>query len=225
MKFSELLEDLDSRMSSAKVTGFWSEDAKKEWLNQAGQRICDYTGWEWLKKAVYTSTRDGREYYDYPEASSQTSWDSLKMNSIYNIVIAGEEYYGDDGRIRKQWDDFQRAKLREDTTPIFSNHNQWYFLHPIPEDGKEMVLYGLKRWRTLSGNDDVPISPAEFNEPLVRLALATCLRKARRYDEAISEVQEIMGQQGGILFNLREQEREEGPRGYVGKIKHIRFNG
>jgi hypothetical protein len=223
MNLKELLEDLDDRISAAKVTGFWSPEMKTIWLNQAGQRICDFRPWEWIKKAVYTTTRDDREYYDYPEAANQTSWDSLKMNSIYNIVIEDEEYGENDGRIRKTWDEYQRAKHREDETKIFTNHNRWYFLNPVPDNGKEMALYGLKRWRTLEDDDDEPISPTEFDEPLVRIALTSCMRKAGMYNEARAELLEVISPEGGVLANLWMQEQDEGPKGYGGRINHVRF--
>lgn len=223
MNFEELQEALDDRISSAKVTGFWSTDAKKRWLNQAGQRVCDFKPWEWIKKAVYTETRDEREYYDYPEASAQTDWDTFKFNSIYNIMIEDEDYGAEGGRRRQIWDDFQRAKHTEDDDYIFTNHNKWFFLYPVPEDGKEMVLYGLKKWRELEENDDEPISPTEFDEAIVRIALASCMRKAGMVNEARAELLEVLSPEGGLLNNLWMQEQDEGPRGYGGQFKHIRY--
>lgn len=223
MTFSQLQTELDNRISAAKVTGFWSDDAKKEWLNQAGQRVCDFKPWEWLKKAVYIDTRDDREYYDYPEASPQTDQDSLKLNSIYNIVIEDEEYNDDDGRIRKTWDEIQRAKHKELDVLWFANHNKWFFLYTVPDNGKEMILYGLRRWRKLSDDADEPISPDEYDEAIVKIALATCLRKAKRYDEANVEMTEVLNPEGGMLVNLWTQEQDKGPRGYGGEMGHRRF--
>ncbi len=223
MNKKELLEDLDDRISAAAITGLWPDDFKLRAINQAGQRVCDFKPWEWLKRAVYTTTRDEKEYYDYPEDVPQLDGESFKLNSIYNIVIEEEEYYGDDGRMRKKWDDFQRNKNLEKEELIFTNHNKWFFLHPVPEDGKEMVLYGLLRWRDLENDNDEPISPVEYDEAIVRIALATCLRKAKKHDEARAEVAEVLSPEGGILMTLYTQEMDEGPRGYSGKFNHIRY--
>jgi len=219
MTFLELQTDLDNRISAAKVTGFWSVAAKKEWLNQAGQRVCDYKPWEFLKTALYLTTRDSREYYDYPVGTDK----GLKYNSIYNIVIADEDYLEKDGRTRKKWDDFQRDKLREGDELIYSNHSKWYFLYPVPEDGKEMVIYGLRRWVTLVDDTDEPISPREFDEAIVRIALAACMRKAKKWNEANAEVSEILSPEGGQLMTLWDQEGDEGPRGYGGQMITSRF--
>lgn len=223
MNFKELQDELDDRISASKVTGFWSEDAKKQWINQAGQRVCDFKPWEWLKKSVYIQTREDREYYDYPEPANATSWDSLKMNSIYNITIEGEEYGDNDGRRRKLWDEYQKAKNRGDNRYIFTNHNGWYFLHPIPENDKKMTLYGLRRWRKLVADTDEPITPEEYREPIARIALASCLRKAGMHNEARSELLEIVGPDGGLLASLWTQEQDEGPRGYGGGFIHRRY--
>jgi len=214
MNFEELQQDLDDRISAAKVTGFWSVDAKKEWLNQAGQRVCDFRPWEFLKTAKTITTMGEREYYDYPE--------EFKYNSIYNIKIEDEEYYSEAGRYRKKWDDFQRYKNAGSIDKIFTNHNKWYFLCPVPEDGKTMQLYGLRKWEKLIEDTDEPITPSEFDEAIVRTALASCLRKARRHDEANSHIAEIFSPEGGVLLNLWIQEQDEGPRGYAGTIKSTR---
>lgn len=218
MNFEELLEELDDRISAAKTTGFWDTDAKKKWINQAGQRVCDFAPWEFLKKAVYIQTTGDREYYDYPDHDNF----DFKLNSIYNIVIEDEDYNNRDGRTRKKWDVFQKHKNQNLREKIFTNHNRYYFLHPIPENDKKMTIYGIQRWKPLTDNTDEPLTPSDLDEAIVRVALATCLRKARRHDEARAELAEVIGE-GGILSRLFNQQQNEGPRGYGGKIKNVRF--
>jgi len=214
MTFKELQDALDDRISAANITGFWSEDAKKQWLNDAGQRVCDYRPWEFLRVAKTITTREDREYYDYPE--------EFKYNSIYNIVIEDEEYYGAGGRIRKMWDSFQKEKQEETGLKIFTNHNQWYFLYPVPENDKTMQIYGIRKWEELENDSDEPISPSELDEAIIRVALASCLRKSKRYDEANIETAEVFSPESGVLLNAWIQEQGEAPRGYVGRIKTTR---
>ena len=214
MTYKGLQDELDSRISAAKVTGFWSADAKKEWINFAGQRVCDFKPWEFLKKALTITTEDDREYYDYPDGDDN----AFKYNSIYNIVIADEEYFDKDGRKRVTWDVYKRAKNRESEELIFTNHNKWYMLNPVPENGKVMSIYGLMRWVKLVNDADKPICPSEFDEAIVKLALSTCLRKSKKYNEANVEMMEVLNPEGGLLMNIWTQEQDEGPRGYGGVI-------
>lgn len=213
--------ELDSRISAAKVSGFWSADMKKSWLNMAGQFVCNFKRWKCLELALTTQTHDSSEYYDYPDQSGT----SFKRDSIYQIDIDGEEYDEEHpGRQRKNWQQFQKNKKGGvDDEFIFANHNGYFFLYPIPLDGKEMSLYGLRRWVKLVNNTDEPITPPEFDEPIIRIALATCLRKAKRYAEAKAETSEVIDPRAGLLQNLWEQEQDESAQGYGGEAKSSRW--
>lgn len=221
MNFEELQTELDARISAAKVTGFWSADMKKAWLNQAGQRVCDFKRWKWLELALETTTHDSAEYYDYPNQAGN----AFKKDSIYQINVEGEEYFADQaGRSRLNWEQFQKAKnIGDDSKKIFSNHNGFFFLYPVPADGKTMSLYGLRKWVKLVNTTDTPISPSEYDEAIVRIALATCLRKAKKYNEAKAELVEVLDPRVGILQNLWEQENDEAPQGYGGEAQSTRW--
>jgi hypothetical protein len=226
MTKQELLGDLNSRISAAKVTGFWTDEMKNLWINQAGQKVCDWSGapgqpfhWPFLELALETVTRDSKEYYDYPEAPNE-----FKKNSIYQIDIEGEEYpIGQSGRVRVSWQHFQQAKQRGEADKIFTNHNGFYFLYKVPENGKTMSLYGLKKWRPLVNDEDEPITPDEFDEAIVKLALATCLRKAKKYDEARAESAEVMDPALGTLATMRASYEVEGPQGHGGTVQTSRW--
>jgi len=91
-------------------------------------------------------------------------------------------------------------------------------------------IWGIKKWTKLVNNDDESILPSEFDEPIIKLALATCLQKERRYSEAAAEIAEIempanprIEGSGGILARLAAREEDEGPKGYIGKAKSTRF--
>lgn len=218
----ELREDLNSRISASINSGFWKDSEKNSWINQAGQRVCDFKRWKWLELALTTQTRDDREYYDYPVSDGHT----FKNESIYQIKIEGEDYPWDiGGRRRVNWDQFQKAKQMDSDEKIFANHNGFYFLHPIPPNGKEISIYGLKTWRKLLTDDDVAITPEEvYNEAIVRTALATALRKSKKYNEAKAELVEIFDPQVGVLALTFQQENDEAPKGYGGDALSSRWN-
>lgn len=217
----ELRGDLNNRISAAKVSGFWTEAMKDSWLNKAGQRVCDYKRWRDIELALETQTRSEKEYYDYP-----TEAVAFKKDSIYQIDIEDEEYPADQaGRRRVTWTQFQKAKqVGDDSKLIFTNHNGFYFLYPIPDDGKVMSLYGLKKWQKLESDDDESILPSEFDEAIVRIALAACLRKAKKYDQAKAELVEVLDPNVGILALLWLQQSDEAPQGYGGEASSSRFN-
>lgn len=182
MTKAELLQDLNDRISAASVSGFWDNEMKISWLDAAGQRVCDFYRWPFLELALEKTTADSREYYDYPTGAVR-----FKPNSIYQIDIEDETYgLNVQGRRRVNWAQFQKKKQENDGELVFTNHNGFFFLHTVPTDGKVMSLYGLKAWQKLSGltDDDEPITPVEMDEAIVRLALATALRKAKKYNDA-----------------------------------------
>jgi hypothetical protein len=216
---AEYRADLDSRISSSAVSGFWTDAMKDEWINQAGQRVFDYKPWKWLELALKTHTRDQKEYYDYPVGNN-----TFKSDSIFQITVDGEEYpSSQSGRARQTWTEYQMAKQADSEQKIFASHNGFYFLHPIPEDDRELSVYGLRTWRKLEGDDDVSEAPAVFKEPIVRIALASCLRKAKKHNEAKTELVEVIDPQVGILAIMWEQENDRSAKGYVGEAQSSRW--
>jgi len=221
MTKAELLEDLNSRISAASVSGFWTTDMKIGWLDNAGQQVCNFYRWPFLELALEKTTVDSREYYDYPGGVYR-----FKPNSIYQIDIEDEAYpLGQAGRRRVNWQQFQERKQEQNDDPCFANHNGFYFLYPVPADDKTMSLYGLKEWKKLSTltDDDEPVTPTEFDEAIVRIALAACLRKAKKYDEAKAELVEILDPNIGLLSQLKNQIEVEGASGEGGTAKSSRW--
>lgn len=217
---SELRSELNSKISASIDSGFWKEADKDVWINQAGQRVCDFKRWGWLELALKTQTRDSKEYYDYPEAPNE-----FKKDSIFQISVEGEEYPWDQGaRRRVTWNQYVKLKQNGVEDKIFTNHNGFYFLNPIPDNGKEMTIYGLKTWQKLVDEDDVSIAPDAYNEAIVRVALATAFRKAKKYNEAQVELLEIFQPEVGVLALLWLQENDEAPQGYSGQAQSSRWN-
>lgn len=217
MTFGELLTELNYRIAAAQVSGFWSDEMKKEWINRAGERICNFRRWQILELAKYTYTKKGRNYYEYPK--------DFKPNSIYYLEVDGAEY------AEKTWDEFQKYKAAGSTEKIFASHNGFYFINPTPtEDNKEITIYGIRKWEKLVNNDDVPVLPSDFDEAIIKLALATCLQKEGRYNEAEAERAEVEAVgtpgepgTGGILWKLAEQIEDKGQVGYIGRAESSRW--
>ena len=217
MTFLELLTELNNRIAAAKVSGFWTDTMKKEWINKAGERICDFRRWKFLESAKKTTTVKDQEYYDYPS--------EFKLNSIYYMEVDGKEH------IETSWDDYQDYKAAESTDKIFTSHNGFYFINPTPAEANlEIAIWGIKKWVKLVNDADLPITPTEFDESIIRLALSICLQKERRYEEAAVEKSEVEAigtpgepGTGGLLWKLGEREAEEGPKGYTGKAKSTRW--
>jgi len=217
MNFSELQQELDNRIAAAKVSGFWTSAMKKEWINKAGERVCDFRRWKVLELAKQTTTKPNWEYYDYPS--------EFKTNSIYYMEVDGNEY------IEKSWDDYQAYKEAESTDKIFTSYDAFYFINPTPTESNLTIdIWGIKKWVKLVNDADIPILPSEFDESIIKLALATCLQKERRYDEATAEKSEVEATgtpgepgTGGLLWKLGEREAGEGPKGYCGTARSTRW--
>lgn len=220
MKLSEFLTALNNKIAAAKVSGFWTDAMKEQWIYEAVVRVCNYGRWKVLELARSTTTKKDQEYYDYPS--------NFKINSIYYMEVDGEEY------VKKSWDDYQLYKANGSTDRIFSSHNGFYFINPTPIEADLVIdIWGIKvpvdlvTWK--AAGDDSVLSE-EFDESIIKLALATCLQKETRYDEAIAERNEVEAPanpmvegSGGILSKLAAREEDEGPKGYIGNVQSTRF--
>ncbi len=210
---SDLQTDLDGRLSSSATSGFWTVAQKDLAINEAGQQVCNTYRWPFLELALTTPTRNKQEYYDYPDGANVFSDDS-----IYQIDIDGETYESRDGRKRINWGEFQRRKnIGDSNRKLFANHNGYFFLYPIPQDGKEMTLYGLKEWVVLITGTDKSVVPSSLQSSIVQIALARCLRKAKKYNEAQAELTEVLDPNIGLLVTIWNKMNEENAAGYMGE--------
>lgn len=215
----EMRDDLDSRISAAKVSGFWSQAFKDKALNDGGKQAVNAYRWPFVELALTTQSRDSKEYYDYPAAPN-----AFSVDSIYQIMVEGETYGDADGRTRVNWAQFQKRKNVGDTSEsVFTNHNGFYFLYPVPANGLEVSIFGLKQWRVLTAADDEAVTPTDLDDSIVKLALARCLRKAKKYSEAKAELLEVLDPQVGLLAQLWSKVHEESPGGYKGEAQSSRW--
>ncbi len=220
MKLSEFLTALNNRIAAAKVSGFWTDAQKEQWIYESVVRVCNWQRWKNLELAKSTTTKANQEYYDYPA--------EFKANSIYYMEVDGKEY------IEKTWDDYQAFRAAGSTDKIFSSHNGFYFINPTPAtEGLTIDIWGIKKpvaLATWKAADNDSVLAEEFDEAIIKMALATCLDKERRKAEATAERNEVerpanprIEGSGGILAKLAAREEDEGPKGYIGKAKSTRF--
>lgn len=214
----ELRDELTTQIRQSALSGIWTDDFKDTQINRAGQRVLNWYLWKTREKALSTTTHDEQEYYDNPDGETN----AFKKNSIYNILIEGEDYGTKPGRERVDWAEFLKEKNSESERKVFSNHDGLIFLYPVPEDGKEMTLFGLKEWVWLVENADVSVLEEEFDEAIIRLALAACMRKVKEYDSATAELNDVLSPKGGILAGIRDQQESQSAQGYIGKARNSR---
>lgn len=224
MTKAEFITDIKSRLTGAGISStFWSDTMLLRWLNQAGQRVCNWKRWPWLPLALTTTTENDREYYDYPQNTSNGR--NFKEHSIYEISIEDEEK----PRERVTWDELRALQTDGDESQyVFANHEGYYFLYPIPENGKEMSLYGLRKWKTLSSDSDTPITPTELDEPIIKVVLSMALKKAGKRNEANDELNEVFKwdereQNMGMLQSVWMQSQVESAGGYAGRSPSSRW--
>jgi len=219
LELSELRTALNNRISSAKVSGFWTSGQKDEWLNFALVRICDWRRWKFLElaKTVDGGSVADQEHYDYP--------DDFKTDSIYYMEVDGDEY------LKKEWMDYQTYKANESSDKIFTSHNNYYFIYPvIDEVGLVIDIWGIVKPTKMTSDEHTTGIPSEFDESVIKLAFAKCLKKARRTNEALIEENEVLAPanprvegSGGTLAQLAAREEDDAPKGYIGKAKSTRF--
>lgn len=216
---AELIADLEGRLSAAKVSGFWTTALKLLWINEAGEQVTNAYRWAFRELALITQTRDSQEHYDYPPTPNE-----FAKESIYQLNVDTEDYGELPGRTRATWDEFQKRKnAGDDSEYVFANHNGFYFLYPIPADGLEMSVFGLKKWRKLVNDADEATTPTELDDAIVKLALAKCYRKAKKYNEAKAEMLEVLDPQVGLLAMAWATEHQESAGGYMGEAQSSRF--
>lgn len=213
---------MDGRISAAKVSGFWTQAFKDKAINDAGKQVCNAYRWSFLEIAYTTQSRDSKEYYDYPGRINEAQ--AVTDDSIYQLQVAGEDYGSKDGRDRVSWGEFQKIKNNgDDGRLIFSNHDGFYFLYPVPANGLEISIWALLKWRALTNEDDESIAPVDFDDAIVKIALARCLRKAKKYAEAKAELLEVLDPQVGLLAQMWAKTHEESPGGYKGQAQSTRW--
>lgn len=192
-------------MSAAKATGMWSDADKKRWINKAIVRACNFAKWNFLGHHSTQLTEKDRESYFIPF--------DYKPGGMMFIKVDGQEYT----KIRIE--NYQSGSHVWDK--VFCILGDQYLLKPIPDkDGKIIDIYYRRRPVPLVNDTDEPITPEEFDEPIVKLALAICLKKIPgRSGESDKEILEATA----LLQQTKDRQDEEVGSMYIGQATSSRF--
>jgi hypothetical protein len=206
MQLQEFLQDLNARMSAAKATGRWSDADKKRWINKAIVRVCNFAKWNFLNHHSTQLTEKNRESYFIPF--------DYKPGGMMFMKVDGQEY------VKVNIENYQSGNYVWDF--VFCILGDRYLIKPAPvEDGKIIDIYYRRRSVPLVNDTDEPITPEEMDEPIVKLALAVCLKKIPgRGSDGDKEIIEATA----LLQQIKDRQDEEGGEsGFVGQATSTRF--
>jgi len=197
MQLQEFLQDLNAKMSASKTTGFWSEEDKKRWINKAIVRACNFARWKFLRKPSTINTEKDKEAYYLP----------FDYKSMISLKVDGEIYHPTDP------EDYQSGNYAWEK--VYTIMGDQFLINPtIGEDGKTIDIYHIRRPVRLVDLTDEPITPEEMDEPIVKFALAICLKKEPgRKNDAKEEILEA----NSMLQETKNREDEEPSSVYKGR--------
>ncbi len=193
-------------MSASKTSGFWSEADKTRWINKAIVRACNFAKWDFLNHHSTQLTEENGEAYFLPFDYKPGGLVFLKVDGNEHAKVSIENYQSEN----YQWD------------RVFAKMGDQYLITPIPtEDGKIIDIYYRRRPVPLINLTDESIVPEEFDEPVVKLALAICLKKIPgRGSDADKEILEATA----LLQQTKDREdEEESSAGFSGRATSTRF--
>jgi hypothetical protein len=206
MQLQEYLQDLNARMSASKTGGLWSDADKTRWINKAIVRACNFAKWDFLNHHATQLTEEDREAYFLPF--------DYKPGGLVFMKVDGNEH------AKVSIGNYQSKNYHWER--VFAKMGDQYLITPIPaEDGKIIDIYYRRRPVPLINLTDESIVPEEFDEPVVKLALAICLKKTpSRGSDGDKEILEATA----LLQQTKDREdEEEGSSGYAGQATSSRF--
>lgn len=133
-------------------------------INRAYRKSGGLFPWPELQDALKTTSENSNAYYDYPSA-----W---RSNTIWKLVVDGDRYGEDPDGSPLSFDDFLvwQEDYPNSTNKKWTNQERRFFLSPVPSDGVEIDIWGLKNTTTLSSDSDTTVfsySTPEINEAIV----------------------------------------------------------
>lgn len=210
MQLQEFRQDLDARMSAAKVSGFWKQADKDRWINKAVVRACNYARWKFLSKHATQLTElnpdgTGKENYFLPF--------DFKPGGMILLKVDGKKYN------KTTEEDYQGGTYPWELA--FTIIGDEYFIDPAAETADKIIdLYYKRRPVRMVEDDDEPITPEEMDEPIVKLALSICLAKEKgRQADAQKEAVEAHT----MLQQTKDREDEEPSSVYKGQAGSTRW--
>ena len=233
MQLQEFRQDLNARIAAAKVSGFWKDTDKDRWINKAIVRACNFARYKFLSKHATQLTElnpdgTGREHYFLPF--------DFKPGGMIFLSVNGVEYHktSEESYLSRKSDDKIGVPFRPQQDILHAGaHTDWrwdkiyaligdeYFINPtLAEAGLVIDLFYKRRPVRLVEDTDEPITPEEMDEPVLKLALATCLAKEPgKKGDAEKEVIEAHA----LLQQIKEREDEEPNSVFKGQAASTRW--
>lgn len=193
-------------MSASKTSGLWSEADKIRWINKAVVRACNFAKWNFLNHHSTQLTEKDRESYFLPFDKKPGGFIFIKADGNEHAKTSIENYQSKN----YPWE------------RVFCIIGDQFLITPIPsEDGKIIDTYYRRRPVPMVNMTDESIVPEEFDEPVVKFALAVCLKKTpSRSADADKEILEATA----LLQQTKDREdEEEGTAGFSGQATSTRF--
>lgn len=179
--FLELIQSVQSDLTIGDESSFIPLDTVKRAVNRAYvNKVSAIFKWPQTEDAKETSTKENREYYDYP--------DRWRPNSIWKLLVDGIDY----GKplIFVDYQDEIENSYPSGYTKIWSNKALRFFIRPIPTSNGSfnIEVHGQRIPTRLVSNGDMTIfslNMPELNEAIVLEAKA--ILKSKGEEENSSE--------------------------------------
>ena len=203
-----LCDKLDISYTNIASNDLFTLDELKSAINQAIQRVWDYTRWSSSEGCKYTQTASGSEYYDYPDDFISGSIRILKVQQPDGTM---KEY------TKLNFKSYQKY-LEEDPTGkelYFSSYKRFFFINPNTFTGAGLTIeiWGKERASKLTADADLmPFSPDtddeenSGNEATVKMAYSIILSGNKKKEKAQAKSEENEAYSMLKLIGSREEE-------------------
>jgi len=186
--FSEFKDELQLEMGErTDIESLGGVNFLGVWINSAYMTLATQNKMWGIRKSftfpeleTYSTnvTEDGSPTIDVPTDLIVTRhvWDST--NDVKLTAIPFAEYINNTGRA---------TAASEGKPTEYVRNGDYFYLHPTPDAEYTIYIYYRKRPAKLVDDDDTTVIGAEWDEPILRLAVSLGLRKLHQYDAAKKE--------------------------------------
>ena len=205
--------------------GFITPSMIDGWVNNAGEKVCDYNAWSWLKHSLKIPAGSVEEY----DTERHVTPVRFKQGSIYRLAVSPAEDIDDETEyVIKDLDQYKAIKRDWDGSitdgddiyeGVAAKDSGQFFLWPKPKQTDLITVSGYLKWARLEADTDQAITPSNSIDRVIeRLATSDALRKQDQYSKAEKEERMAMEE----LERLWNKDKENAPLGNVGKMKTTR---
>lgn len=200
MAFVDLQNELYTRLSIGATSTFYTDKTStlsyvKSLINQAYSWAHGLFDWRYSERAVYTTTSNDSNYYDYPTTPYIFKTDGIIRIEIDSSTTTTPDFKKYEKLKFQAFLDFkndqQNATLTiDDNTRYFSDYDRKIFLYPVPPDDMQMNIWGIIRPAALSADADVTIFDVhepDAEEAIIKKAESIALAKAGQKQLAQAE--------------------------------------